>query len=289
MPVCYNILRTCQAVQLRKGDVKLAYTIATPEVPRLSLGWAGDAGVICRELAEVGYQGVELQVRDPALFDGAKLRRTITEAGLDIAAVSTGQIAEEGFHFTSPDEQIRRRAIERFGGALRLAAEYGVDVSIGSVRGQVGWAPSRDKGIDWLRGAIEKLLGEAARLGVRIVLEPQLRLRMDYLNTIDEAVAFARSFGSDQLVIEADTYHMAAEEQSLPAAIVRGRSSGLVTYFQLADSNRLAPGLGHLNWVDIIETIKATGYDGWLSIECLQRPDSRRCAEQALRYVGALI
>jgi D-psicose/D-tagatose/L-ribulose 3-epimerase len=37
--------------------------------------------------------------------------------------------------------------------------------------------------------------------------------------------------------------------------------------FHIADSNRMAAGLGHLDWTAIVETVRCTGYDGALSVE----------------------
>jgi sugar phosphate isomerase/epimerase len=80
---------------------------------------------------------------------------------------------------------------------------------------------------------------------------------------------------------------MALEERSIPAALIRGRKH--MTYVQLGDSNRLAPGQGFLPWRDFIETLRALEYDGWLSMEFSQKPDSRTAARQAYDFTRALI
>jgi 5-keto-L-gluconate epimerase len=70
---------------------------------------------------------------------------------------------------------------------------------------------------------------------------------------------------------------------------VAGYRSGYMTYLQVADSNRLAPGSGNFNFIDIVETLRAVGYDGWLAMEFQQTPDPDTCAQQAYRVVrGAL-
>jgi 5-keto-L-gluconate epimerase len=270
--------------------MQLAYMMATPELKAMPMAWVGDYERIIPRLAEIGYDGVELQVRDPADFDGEALQRCAQQAGLRIAAVSTGAVgSEDNLYLMSPDAEIRRRAVERYKSVLELAGSYGVDASIGRFRGQVKWAPDRETAIGWFRAALDDLVPVAERLGVRIVLEPQMRFIGDFLNTIDETLQFIESYGSPTLMYEGDLFHQALEERSMLASIVAGQRSGRMSFFQLCDSNRLAPGWGHHNWVDIVEVLRASGYDGWLSMEFNQQPDSDTCAQQAFSVLGLLV
>ncbi|MBV8355568.1 MAG: sugar phosphate isomerase/epimerase [Candidatus Eremiobacteraeota bacterium] len=270
--------------------MKLAYTVVTPELPRFPLGWAGDPDEILPALGKMGYDGVELQVREPSAFDGAEYRRKAEAAGLKICAVSTGGIgAAENMFLTSPDADMRRRAIARYKTVLDLSASYGVDASIGRFRGLLGWAPDRETGMGWFRSALEELLPYAERLGIRIVLEPQHAYNVDCLHTFDETLAFIDSFETRSLVFEADIHHQGLTEKSIPGALVKGYLSGKMTFVQVSDSNRLPPGLGIFHWPDVFETLRAVGYDGWISVECRQFPDSRRCAEQTHAFLRRLI
>ena len=273
-------------------SMRLAYMMTTPEAGTMPLCWGGDPPEhILSRVAEIGYEGIELQVRDPSEFDTAAFARMVREAGLVITAVSSGPVtAADGLFLTAAERSVRERAIERFTSVLRLAAEYRVHATIGGVRGFAKWAPDRATGLAWFRSAIERLLVSAGPLDAHIVLEPQNRYQTDFLNTIGETLAFIDELGTPpQLAIEGDLYHMALEEKSLIAALVTGRRSGRMNYIQIGDSNRLAPGWGSLNWVDILETLKAIGYDGWLAMEFTQKPDSETCARQAHDFLRPLL
>jgi sugar phosphate isomerase/epimerase len=37
--------------------------------------------------------------------------------------------------------------------------------------------------------------------------------------------------------------------------------------FHVADNNRMAPGMGHLDWQKIVDTLREVGYKGPLSVE----------------------
>jgi len=260
--------------------VKLAYTIATPEVKRMPMAWLGDAGTLSEKLAKMGYDGVELQTCDPGAFDASALEKKVKDAGLVICAVSSGVVGEtENMYFMSPESAARKRAIERYKQIIDLAARYGVDSSIGRFRGQTKWAPDRQTGLGWFRAALEELLPYAQQRNVRIVLEPQHPYNLDSLNTLQETVEFIRSFGARNLTFEADVHHQGLVEKSLPASLAYGMKSGYMTFVQVSDSNRLPPGLGIFNWNDVFETLRVMGYDGWISVECKQFPDSERCAQ----------
>ena len=169
---------------------------------------------------------------------------------------------------------------------IELAARYGCDASIGRFRGLVRWAPSRESGMVWIRQALDALLPHAERHGVRIVLEPQHQFNVDSINTLAETVAFIESFQTKNLVFEADIHHVGLVEKSIPAALVYGMKSGYMTFIQVSDSNRLPPGMGIFHWNDVLETLRAVGYTGWVSVECKQFPDSERCAQYSYTFLN---
>jgi D-psicose/D-tagatose/L-ribulose 3-epimerase len=189
----------------------------------------------------------------------------------------------------SPDPEIRRQAIARYRTVLELAARYGCDASIGRFRGWASWAPDRATAEGWFRAALDELVPAAEQLGIRIVLEPQMRFIGDYLNTIAETLAFIAAYGSPTLMFEGDLFHQAMEERSMLGAIVAGQLSGRMSYFQISDTNRLAAGWGHHPWTDIIGVLQSSGYDGWLSMEHAQTPDSETAARQSFAFLAPLV
>jgi sugar phosphate isomerase/epimerase len=62
-----------------------------------------------------------------------------------------------------------------------------------------------------------------------------------------------------------DCFHMNIEEQDMFAAIKATGSR--LNDFHVADNNRMACGMGALDWKRIIDTLKSAGYDGALTVE----------------------
>jgi sugar phosphate isomerase/epimerase len=80
-----------------------------------------------------------------------------------------------------------------------------------------------------------------------------------------------------------DVFHMNIEDAQIGATLVQ--YAHLIRYVHLADSNRLAPGQGHLDFDDVFDGLKSGGFDGWVAIEILPRPDPDTAALQAAEYV----
>ena len=55
-------------------------------------------------------------------------------------------------------------------------------------------------------------------------------------------------------------------------------------YIHFADSNRLAPGQGHLDFDDVFDGLRKGGFNGWASIEILPKPDPDTAARQAAAF-----
>jgi sugar phosphate isomerase/epimerase len=73
-----------------------------------------------------------------------------------------------------------------------------------------------------------------------------------------------------------DTFHLNIEERD-PAAAVRLAGERL-GYIHFADSNRLSPGSGHIDFVPVLRALEEIGYQGSLSVECLPLPDGETAA-----------
>ena len=83
-----------------------------------------------------------------------------------------------------------------------------------------------------------------------------------------------------------DVFHMNIEDDHIGEALIRNRE--FVRYIHLADSNRHAPGDGHLDFNDIFSALGKIGYDGWCTVECLPFPDPETAAKRAVlrhRYI----
>ena len=122
----------------------------------------------------------------------------------------------------------------------------------------------------WLVDGVKAVYDHAERAGVRIAIEPLNRFETYLVNRCDQALALADAVGPNCGVC-LDVFHMNIEEADLHAAFRRAR--GRIHDVHIADSNRFAPGMGQLDFGAIVDTLRAVGYDGALSLEFVATVD----------------
>jgi sugar phosphate isomerase/epimerase len=266
--------------------MRIALVISTEETGFDAVAMRGGWADAARAAAEMGFDGVELAVRDPAGVDAAALARLLDETGLAVPAVGTGQaFLTDGLSLSHPDEGVRRRAIERVDAHIRFASPLGAAVIIGLVRGRV--AGGRQATEARLISSFDPLVRAAEREGITLIIEPINRYETDFLTTIPETVAFINRIESPHLGVLADTFHMNIEEVSLEKALYA--AGARLRHVHTADSNRHAPGWGHLDFAAVLATLRAMNYRGWLSAEILPQPDPQAAARQTITHLRALV
>ena len=103
--------------------MKLSIVLSTQPASFSALAYKGHWEENIGKIKALGYDGVELAVRDPGLLDLPLLKSVLAQNGLIVPAIGTGQaFGEDGLSFTNTDAAIRRRAIERVQVAYRTGA-----------------------------------------------------------------------------------------------------------------------------------------------------------------------
>jgi sugar phosphate isomerase/epimerase len=127
---------------------------------------------------------------------------------------------------------------------------------------------------------LEELAPAASDAGVPIFLEPLNRYEQHLVNRLEQGVAFAERVG-EGVKIMADFFHMNIEEADIAASI---RAAGQhIVHIHVADSNRLQPGKGHLDFSPGFAALNEAGYEGYLGIECgVAGPYEESLAESAV-------
>lgn len=254
--------------------MKLCFTVATPDTKDEGmLALRGDPAANFQFLASLGYEAAELMVRDPQLLDAREIARMATDHGLVIGAVSTGQLRkEDGLQLCTPDAGLRRASIDRAKRVLDFAAALGAQVNIGTLRGTL---PDRRLGVE----SLVELLRHSPRLAV----EPQCKWVTNWIHTVEDALELIGECGGLSILL--DVYHAELEEPSVAVAMLAAGDK--ISWVQLSDSNRKAPGLGHWNFTEYARMLEAVGYQGFASIECLPWPSAEEAARQAMRWLGS--
>lgn len=238
-----------------------------------------------RKAAALGYDGVEVAVGCASDLRDAGLREALLDTGLSISSVSTGQLsAVRGLSLSHPDVGERRRAVDAVAKIIEGAAGLSDFVNIGRVRGCAGSSTLRDTEERFLESAHD-LCDRADACGVRLLLEPVNRYEIDFINTLPEGAALVERIGRRSMALMPDLFHMNIEDADIETEIERCRN--LIGYVHLADSNRKAPGMGHLDFVAVKRALDSAGFRGWTAVEILPFPDPDSAARTAIARLRA--
>lgn len=237
---------------------------------------------------EIGFEGVELAVRDPRLIDQERVIASVHDAGMRIPAIGTGQAwGEEGLSFTDPDPEIRKTAIERVFLHLDFARKTEALVIIGLLRGKVKPGVPEMSAREWMYSAFCTCCEQAEKVGVRIAFEPINRYETTLLNNVYEGLEFIDKIGALNLGLLIDTFHMNIEEASIEESI---RAAGSrIFHFHYADSNRWYPGAGHLDFSSILKALHDASYSGYVSAEHRSDPEPLVAIRRGLLHIKSIV
>ncbi len=198
------------------------------------------------------------------------LAEALAGAGLQaVSVVCTGL-------FTDPGDQARLARAAHLAFSVRFAAEIGagcVLVVPGDLHGM-----TRRSAVERTARALEEVLPEAHRLGVDLAIEPLRPVHTDFVNTIPQALEIVELLDDRRCGLCLDTYQLWRGEAERDTVIeeIRG-AARWARIVQVADSrpvprsteDRLVPGEGVLPIAEMLASVFAAGYEGWLAIEIM--------------------
>lgn len=217
-------------------------------------------------LARYGYDGVDL-VGEPSRYDVEEACALLKK--YNIAASSICAVFNTERDFVSPKAEIRKNAVAYVKECVDFAKAIGahsISVQASACMKTAAEAPAEQ---EW-KWAVEGLreAGEyALSAGIRLTLEAWNRYETYLINRCSQALAMVRDIDLPNVGVMGDTYHMNIEETDMGEAL---REVGdKLYYLHIADSNRAAPGRGHIDFKPIARALRDIGYDGWVSMELL--------------------
>lgn len=217
-------------------------------------------------VARFGYDAIEI-VGEPDEIDPKRVRELTRDAGIEVSSICSIYTPERDL--VHPDEDVRRAAVQYVKDVADFASEMECPTIIVHPTACMKTAPLADAGQEWDWAVANiRAAGEyAAGRGVSLSLECWNRYETYFLNRLEQAVRLWKETGLSNGGVQGDTFHMNLEEVSIADAF---REAGpYLQHVHLADSNRAAPGAGHIDFRPIMQALAETGYDGYYSFELL--------------------
>lgn len=217
------------------------------------------------QIKQQGFDGVELPMLAPHGYPATAIRRELEANALECTGCA---VIPPGMSLFDPDASIRQKAKQHVTDVVKLMAELGGKVVAGPVYSPVGWLPGRRRTADEWSRAIEsyhELAPVLDECDVTLAIEPLNRFETFFLNTASDGVLLCDAVNHPRIGLLIDTFHSNIEEKDVAAAYTTAARH--LKHVHTCENDRGTPGSGHVPWGPVLSAIKATGYDGWLTIE----------------------
>ncbi|MCB9099261.1 MAG: sugar phosphate isomerase/epimerase [Anaerolineales bacterium] len=219
--------------------------------------------VTIRRLAKHGYDAIEIE-GEPSKYNTADVRGLLKEHNL--RCFGSVSLMFEGRDLIHADEAVRASTVQYLKDCVTMVKELeGEEMTIvPSQVGKVAAMASPEEEWAWAVEGLKEVYDHSEKAGIVLGLEPLNRFETNFLNRHDQALLLAEAVGPN-CGICLDAFHINIEEANLYQAILN--SSERLVAFHVADNNRMACGQGDYDWVRLLTTLKAAGYNSALTVE----------------------
>jgi len=243
---------------------------------------------VIRRLAKIGYDGIEIGCAAPHAWPAhlsaerrRELRRLTESEGLPVVSLLPAPGGGPGFNGASPLPEERRATVEHYQEVIELAADLGA----GLVLYIAGWqifGTTREDAWRHSRDSLAAIAAHAATRNVTIAVEPTAA-DSNLIETADDALELMRAVGQQNVKVMFDTYHaLYRNEVSSDYVRIMGRH---LAHIHLADTDRLPPGEGSVDFHGVLQAAKEINFAGHLTMEIgfnKRSVDPDSCARRAL-------
>ena len=222
-------------------------------------------GPLLAELAEAGFDGVEIPLFEGDAAHFRSVRAELDRAGL---ACTTVTVAEPAANAVSPDAAVRAAFVERMRWAVEMSEILGSELLCGPIHQALGEFTGQGASVDEVARAAAALhaAGEIAEgAGVTLAIEYLNRFECYFLNTATAARALVEAVGHPRVRSMYDTFHAHIEEKDQAGAI--RTIAPVLAHFHVSENDRGVPGSGQVRFDEAFAALHEVGYDGWITIE----------------------
>ena len=237
---------------------------------------------------ELGFDGIEIRIADPEEISLSELKDLINKHKVEVSAISTsGAAIRDGLILSSPEKSIRKAAVQRIKKYMDFALNFNAVVTIGLIKGWIDSIDQRYKFEDYFTECLEECNEYAAQKCVNLALEPINRFQEDFFNSILDCKVYLDRVQLSNVKMMIDTFHMNIEDADMWESIRKAKD--YIIHVHCSENNRLAPGMGHFDFLKMIKVLKEINYKGYISAEILPVPDSYTAAKQAITSIKSYL
>jgi len=259
-----------------------------------------------QRLAAIGYRGIEIMADVPHAWPAylpeehkQAIRDTLKKYDLAISNINAfmmnaiSDVRQRYWHpsWIEPDPHYRQVRIDHTKRALTLARELGAPCITTEPGGPVEKGGSWSAALKLFVEGLKPVLAHAEKEGVLLLVEPEPDLLIE---RADQFLELMQHLDSPAVGLNFDIGHFYCVGDDPAAAVPR--LARYTRHYHLEDiaatrvHHHLIPGEGAIDFAATLRAIRATGYDGWITIELypyVDDPDA--AARTALERVSQIM
>ncbi len=236
--------------------------------------WTGhvtqDHRSLLRDIRKAGYDGVEVPIFEGDPHHYARLGEMLDEIGLARTVVAIMPSLDK--NPLSADADARRAAVDHAKWFIDCSAALGASIIAGPIHSVLGhFSGTGPTAVELRRGiAFHRKAGDyAQRKNVRLAVEALNRFECYFLTTMQQLTDYLNEVDHPAVQGMYDTFHANIEEAD-PIKAIRTIRPHMI-HVHISENDRGTPGKGHVDWARTYKALKASKYDGWLTIEAFGR------------------
>ena len=237
-------------------------------------------------LRELGFSCIELNIGDPRTVEPEALKAFLSRYGLTMTMFASGYSAKiNRLNLSGSDAQNRLHSIDCCLRYIDFAAAMRSGIIFGLIQGPPVLDPEPFRLI--FRESLETLVPYATQKGVRLLIEATNKSLTSIANSIAQTKQLIHGLPLTTVRILADTYHMHFEEDDMIGAMIEH-----IDYFDsihYSDDNRFFPGLGNLDFAQITENLKNSGFKGFIVLEANIQKSLEEDLRASMDYLGPIL
>ena len=219
------------------------------------------------KVIDMGFDGVEIPVFAGMTVEQAKEtgdyldKRNFPSSALSVFFPETANPV-------SPDEKLRKGAVEIFKHHVDCAIAIGSDIIVGPLSQALGYfsgvRPTKQEW-DWSIDVLKRCCDYAGEKGIEVGIEPLNRFEQYILNTVEDSVRYVEAIGMKHVGLLIDTMHANIEELDIAKSLEYAMPH--LKHIHISENNRGIPGTGHACTKEVFDVIKNGKFTGWITIE----------------------
>jgi sugar phosphate isomerase/epimerase len=255
-----------------------------------------------RQIAEAGYQGVEIMADVPHAYPPHMSRRRtrsavalLKELRLEVSNINAFTFFALGDTYNpswiDPAPKVRAQRVEHTENCLNMAHDFGAQYISIEPGGPLPSGVAREQAMEWFRLGLQMVFPLARELGVTMLIEPEPQL---LLESSDDFMEFVGTVPHGQVALNFDIGHFYCVGED-PAEAARELAPWIrhVHIEDIAASREhrhLVPGDGAIDYPRVLAALRDIGYDDWITVELYPyESTARQVADEAIAVLEPLL